>query len=728
MGVRAALLHLRQVGRVMPFDGLNLGFSKKLPIVLQTEAAECGLASLAMVACYHGYVTDLATLRSRHSISLKGTTLAEIIKIATALNFQVRPLRLELDEMRGLKTPCILHWDLSHFVVLKAVTRDGIEIHDAAQGRRTLKYAEASKHFTGVALELTPNIQFEKKQEKQQLKLRTLFGKVTGLKQSLLQIFLLAGALEVFGIVAPFFSQWIIDDALVSGDLDLLTVLAVGVLFVALIRMAVGLIRSWVVMHLSTTLGLEWFANVFAHLLKLPVPWFEKRHLGDVVSRFGSLGSIQGAMTGGLIGAVLDGIMAVVTLVMMFVYSPILSGIALAAVVFYAAVRIARYGALRDASAEQLVRQAKQQSHFMESIRGIQALKLFNREEDRRQRYLKLAVDTTNNGLSIQKQNMAFGAVNGLLVALENAAILYLGAKLVMSNQFSVGMLIAFIAYKDQFISRISALIDTAISFRMLGIQAERLADIVLTAPEEASEVGYLSDDDVEPSIEVRNVSFRYSQGEPWVLRNVNLKIVAGESVAIAGPSGCGKTTLLKIILGQLQPEEGEVLVGGIPIKQLGLKYYRDQIGAVMQDDQLFAGSLAENIAFFDPHTEQSRVEAAAKLAAIHDAIVKMPMGYNTLSGDMGTGLSGGQKQRVILARALYKRPRILFLDEATSHLDSTTEHAVNIAVKQLRMTRVVIAHRQSTLEMAARLIILPVVNGNAENVPLGGQAMALAQ
>ena len=258
----------------MPFDGLNLGFSKKLPIILQTEAAECGLAALAMVACYHGYVTDLGTLRSRHSISLKGTTLAELIKIATALKFQVRPLRLDLDEMRELKTPCILHWDLSHFVVLKSATHDGIEIHDPAQGKRTLKYAEASKHFTGVALELTPDIQFEKKEEKQQLKLRTLFGKVTGLKKSLLQVFLLAGALEVFGIVAPFFSQWIIDDALVSGDQDLLTILVVGVLFVSIIRMTVGLIRSWVVMHLSTTLGLEWFANVFAHLLKLPVPSF----------------------------------------------------------------------------------------------------------------------------------------------------------------------------------------------------------------------------------------------------------------------------------------------------------------------------------------------------------------------------------------------------------------------------------------------------------------------
>jgi ATP-binding cassette, subfamily B, bacterial CvaB/MchF/RaxB len=692
----------------MALDGLNLGFRKKLPMILQTEAAECGLASLAMVACFHGHLTDLSTLRGHHSISLKGTTLAELIRIASELKLQSRPLRLDLDGMRELKTPCVLHWDLSHFVVMESATANGLFIHDPANGKRMLTYSEASKHFTGVALELSPNIEFKKKEERQSLKLRALFGKVTGLKRSLLQVFLLAGALEIFGIVTPFFSQWIIDDALVTGDQDLLIVLSVGVLLVATTRITVGLIRSWVVMHLSTTLSLEWFANVFAHLLKLPVPWFEKRHLGDVVSRFGSLNNIQQALTGGLIGAVLDGIMALVTLTIMFVYSPVLSAVALAAVALYAVVRIVRYGALRDASAEQLVRQAKQQSHFMESIRGIQALKLFNREEDRRQRYLNLAVDTTNNGLSIQKQNMAFSTINGLLVAIEMAAILYLGAKLVLSNQFSVGMLIAFISYKDQFVWRISSLIDTAISFKMLSIQAERLADIVLTAPEEERML-HLAQETFLPTIEVRNVSFRYAQGEPWVLRNVNIVIQAGESVAIAGPTGCGKTTLFKIMLGQLQPEEGEVLVGGIPLKQLGLKSYREQIGVVMQDDQLFAGSLAENIAFFDPQTEQSRVEAAAKLAAIHAEIMKMPMGYNTLAGDMGTGLSGGQKQRVILARALYKRPRILFLDEATSHLDTTTEGSVNHSIKRLSMTRITIAHRPQTLEMAGRVVSLAV-------------------
>ena len=299
--------------------------------------------------------------------------------------------------------------------------------------------------------------------------------------------------------------------------------------------------------------------------------------------------------------------------------------------------------------------------------------------------------------------------------------ILLLGAKLVMANQFSVGMLIAFISYKDQFVGRVSALIDQAIAFRMLGIQAERLADIVLTPPEEVGieREPRKGQGAILPSIEVRNVGFRYAQGEPWVLRNVNIQIHAGESVAIAGPSGCGKTTLLKVMLGQLQPDEGEVFVGGIALKQLGLKCYRDQIGVVMQDDQLFAGSLAENIAFFDPATDQSQIEASAQLAAIHDDIIKMPMGYNTLVGDMGTALSGGQKQRVILARALYKKPNILFLDEATSHLDTGAESLVNQAIKGLSMTRITIAHRPSTLQMADRLVILGGANAGLGDVTM---------
>ncbi|MGJ7491660.1 peptidase domain-containing ABC transporter [Variovorax sp. ZT4R33] len=691
-------------------ERLQFGFRRKLRLVLQTEAAECGLASLAMVAGFHGYNTDLASLRARYAVSLKGATLAQLMKIASSMGFQSRPVRLDMAQLDQLALPCVLHWDLKHFVVLRRVRRNTVEIMDPARGLRVLKKTEAGRSFTGVALELAPGLAFKPRTDRQQLRVGALLKRVQGLRSALLQIFALAFAMEVFGLVLPFFSQWVIDDVLVSNDADLLVVLMIGLVTVGAVQVAAGWARGWVLMQVTTLLNLQWTSNAFAHLLRLPMPWFEKRHLGDVISRFGSIGALQQALTGGMVGAVIDGIMAVVTLGVMLVYSAQLALVAGSAVTLYALVRVIRYGALRSASGEQIVRAARQQSYFMESIRGMQVLKLFNREDDRLRRFMNLAVESTNAGLSVQRQVLSFNTLNGLLVTFENAAILFLGAKLVLGGQLSVGMLIAFLGYKAQFMARASALVDQTLAFKMLGLQTERLADIVLAEPEtRMGAAAHRSSEAFSGSIELRNVRFRYAPGEAWVLDGVNLKILPGESVAIVGPSGCGKTTLLKIMLGQLEPQEGEVLVAGIPLKQLGLQHYRDRIGVVMQDDRLFAGSVAENIALFDPQIDHEQVEGAAKLAAIHEEICRMPMGYNTLVGDMGNALSGGQRQRVVLARALYKRPAMLFLDEATSNLDATTEGVVNQAVCELDMTRIVIAHRPQTIQAMGRVIVLGV-------------------
>jgi ATP-binding cassette subfamily B protein RaxB len=689
-------------------EGIQFGFGRKLRLILQTEAAECGLASLAMVAGYHGYITDLPSLRARYAVSLKGATLAQLMKIAEALGFQTRPLRLGLEDLDKLETPCILHWDLQHFVVLQRVRRGSIDILDPAHGSRTLNHDEAGRSFTGIALEMAPGLSFKPRKERQQLRLGALLAKARGLRRSLVQVFALAAALEAFGLVLPFFSQWVIDDVLVSGDSDLLAVLVVGLVLVGSFQVAAGWVRARVLLHLTTTLNLQWTGSSFAHLLRLPMAWYEKRHLGDIVSRFGSIGALQQALTGGMVGVVVDGIMATITLIVMLFYSPLLAAVASSVVLLYSLIRVLRYGTLRSASGEQIVRSAKQQSHFMESVRGIQVLKLFNREEDRQRRYMNLAVASTNAGLAVQRQMMFFSSLNAMLMVLENAAVLYLGARLVLGGQLSVGMLIAFLGYRTQFVSRASALVDQLLSFKMLGLQTERLADIVLAEPESLRNAAlHRSQEGVAASIELCNVSFRYAPDDPWVLKDVSLKIEPGESVAIAGPSGCGKTTLLKVMLGQLEPQEGSVSVGGVPLRQLGLWHYREQIGVVMQDDRLFAGSIAENISLFDVQPDHARIEQVARLASVHDEIARMPMGYSTLVGDMGSALSGGQRQRVVLARALYKRPRILLLDEATSHLDTTTESLVNSAVQQLDITRIVIAHRPQTLEAMGRVIHL---------------------
>ncbi len=687
---------------------LSFGFKSILPLMLQTEATECGLACLGMLAGYYGYRTDLATLRRRFPVSLKGSTLRDLIAIAGQLELATRPLKLDLEDLAQLKLPCILHWNFNHFVVLQEVGPRSVTIYDPAFGIRKLSMDEAAKAFTGVALELWPNPGFKPAEEKQTVRLRGLLGRVSGLYRSFGQILLLSLALEVFAVVSPFFLQWVIDNVLVSADRDLLTTLALGFGLLMLMQQAITIARSWVLMYMSTTLNVQWQANVFTHLLRLPVAYFEKRHLGDVVSRFGAVGVIQHTLTTSFLEAILDGVMTVVTLALMFIYSPLLAWIAIAAMALYGLGRWAWFAPLRHATEEEIIHAAKQQTHFLETIRGVKTIKLFQRQDERHATWLSLLVDQVNADLRTQKLSLLYKSLNGVLFGIENILIIWLGARLVMDGNFTVGALMAFNAYKGQFDGRVSSLIDKFVEVKMLQLQGERLADIVLHRPEttHARNVNE-RETALTPSLEVRGLRFRYAEQEPYVLDGVSFRIAAGESVAIVGPSGGGKTTLINILLGILAPTQGEVLIGGQSVSQVGLDTLRRMIGTVLQDDVLFAGSLADNISFFDPLADHAWIAECARLAAIHQDIAAMPMGYNTLVGDMGTILSGGQKQRVLLARALYKRPQILFLDEATSHLDIEREQLVNNAIKSISITRVIVAHRPETINSADRAIVL---------------------
>lgn len=674
--------------------------------LLQSEAAECGLASLAMVADTHGLRISLAELRQRFPLSLKGAKLNQLIHVAQQLGFQTRPLRLDMNDLGKLKLPCILHWDFNHFVVLAKVGRSKVTILDPAIGEKTLAFSEVSDHFTGVALELTPGHEFKPPKASPSVSVRQLTGPVTGLWRALGQILLLSVALQVFVVLAPFFMQWVVDQVLVSADKDLLTVLGLGFGLALLLQIGIGLLRGWSVVYLSSRLGLQWMGNVFAHALRLPLDFFEKRHLGDITSRMASVQAIQRTLTTSFVEALIDGLMAVVTFGLMLIYSWKLALVTLLAVVLYAGIRLVAYRPLRDGTERQLVAAAKQQTHLLESLRGMQSVKVAGAEGLRRSTYDNLMVDTVNQDVRIAQMGLGFSSASQFVFGIERIAVIWIGALLALSNVFSVGMLIAFLAYKDQFAQRMSALIDKAIEFRMLRLHGERLADIVLTPPEDAELRPELPAPDVA-SIEVENLGFRYADGEPWVLKGCNLRIEPGEAVAIVGASGCGKTTLVKLLLGLLKPTEGTIRIGGQDLHKAGPANIRRIVGAVMQDDQLFGGSIADNISFFDPQMDQARVEQAARMAAIHGEIAAMPMGYHSLIGDMGSSLSGGQKQRVILARALYRQPKLLFLDEATSHLDVGNEQLVNAAVKQLEVTKVIVAHRPETIASADRVLVM---------------------
>lgn len=688
-------------------DNLSFGFGRKLPLILQTEAAECGLACLAMVAGYHGFRTDIASMRRLFMVSIKGTTLGHLIAMANGMQMATRPVKLDMEDMAQLRMPCILHWNFNHFVVLKEVGGKGITIHDPAFGIRKLSWSEVSDSFTGVALELWPNPGFKPVTFKQRLKLRELMGHVTGLYRSFAQVIVLALSLEVFALVSPFFLQWVIDNVIVTADRDLLTTLALGFGLLMLMQQGVGTLRAWVIMYMATTLNVQWRANVFTHLVSLPVQYFEKRHIGDVVSRFSSVDIIQRTLTTTFVEALLDGVMTILTLVMMFIYSPTLAWVAVAAMALYGIGRWAWYRPLRNATEEQIIHAAKQQTHFLETIRGVKTIKLFQRQDERRSTWLTLLVDQINADLRTQKLHVLYRLMNGILFGLERIIIIWLGASLILDGEFTVGVLMAFIAYKDQFDGRVSALIDKIVEVKMLRLQGERLADIVLAEPEETRRQAGLAETALEPSIDIVDLHYRYADGEPWVLDGVNLSIKAGESVAIVGPSGCGKTTLINAMLGIRPPNAGDILIGGVSVNQIGIDTLRSMVGTVMQDDSLFAGSISDNISFFDHKADPAWIEECAKMAAIHEEIMAMPMAYNTLIGDMGTALSGGQKQRILLARALYKRPSILFLDEATSHLDIAREAMVNEAIHALKVTRVIVAHRPETIASADRVIEL---------------------
>lgn len=659
-----------------------------------------------MLIDHHGMPLGLPEMRRRFPLSLKGAKLNHLIHIAQQLGFSTRPLRLDMDDLGKLKLPCVLHWDLNHFVVLAKVGKSKVRVLDPAFGERKLSYEEVSKHFTGVALELTPTAEFKPQKAAPSVSACQLTGPVHGLWRALGQILLLSVALQLFVVLAPFFMQWVVDQVLVSADRDLLVVLGLGFGLALLLQVAIGLLRGWSVVYLSSRLGLQWMGNVFAHLLRLPLDFFEKRHLGDITSRMGSVQTIQRTLTTSFVEALIDGLMAVVTLVLLLFYSWKLALVTVLAVLLYLGIRAVAYRPVRDRTEQQLVAGAKQQTHLLESLRGMQSLKVAGQESLRRSTYDNLMVDTINQDVRLAHMGLGFNSASQVVFGIERIAVIWIGALLALQNVFSVGMLIAYLAYKDQFAGRMAALIDKWIEFRMLRLHGERLADIVLTPPEDGQGQPE-SSPPTDSRIQIEGLSFRYADGEPWVLKDCSLTVEAGESVAIIGGSGCGKTTLVKLMLGLLPPTTGTISIGGVDIHTAGPRNVRSIVGAVMQDDQLFAGSIADNIGFFDTDGDQARVESAARLAAIHDEIVAMPMGYHSLIGDMGSSLSGGQKQRVILARALYRNPKLLVLDEATSHLDVMKERLVNDAVRQLDLTKVIVAHRPETIASADRVLVM---------------------
>jgi ATP-binding cassette, subfamily B, bacterial CvaB/MchF/RaxB len=681
-------------------------FKKPMPLILQNEAAECGAASLAMILGYYGNHINLREVKAYLKTSIKGNSLDEIRDAAISLNMHARALQLEVSELSMLQSPAILHWDMNHFVVLKKATKRFCWIHDPAKGTVKMRTTDVKKHFTGIALVLTPLHSFQKKKAVTGLRLSDLWEHLSGFSAFMIQIFGLSLCLEVFALVSPFYIQLVIDDGLVARNVSLLWVLCLGFLLIKLINALTEAARSWLIVYLRSNMGVQLTFNLATHLLRLPMNFFENRHIGDVLSRFNAMESIVQQLTHGIIEGVVDGLMVIGTFVMMLFYDVKLTCVVLFFFVIYLIFRLVIFKPYKAFTEQELVMDAKADSLFIEAVRGIQSLKVFNKTAQRQQVWEHRYIDKINATVRTDKLNIFSDMFETLLTGFEYVVVIFLGAIAVIHNHFSVGMLMAFLAYRGQFAGKSKLFVSKLVLFKMLSLYLYRVSDIALSEQEKhLADKHLLNASKTQGALSVSNISFRYLETEDFMFQQLNLKVDAGESVVLIGPSGCGKSTLMKIMMGLLAPVKGEVLLDGEEIYQLGLEGYRGVTAAVMQDDRLFAGSILENISFFDVTPDTKWAIECAKRAYIHQDIEAMPMGYNSLVGDMGSTLSGGQQQRIMLARALYAKPKVLFLDEATSSLDVKSEAHVNEAIKALGITRISIAHRQETIAAADRAI-----------------------
>ncbi|EMV3461894.1 peptidase domain-containing ABC transporter [Escherichia coli] len=684
---------------------LDLRWQRRVPVIHQTETAECGLACLAMICGHFGKNIDLIYLRRKFNLSARGATLAGINGIAEQLGMATRALSLELDELRVLKTPCILHWDFSHFVVLVSVKRNRYVLHDPARGIRYISREEMSRYFTGVALEVWPGSEFQSETLQTRISLRSLINSIYGIKRTLAKIFCLSVVIEAINLLMPVGTQLVMDHAIPAGDRGLLTLISAALMFFILLKAATSTLRAWSSLVMSTLINVQWQSGLFDHLLRLPLAFFERRKLGDIQSRFDSLDTLRATFTTSVIGFIMDSIMVVGVCVMMLLYGGYLTWIVLYFTTIYIFIRLVTYGNYRQISEECLVREARAASYFMETLYGIATVKIQGMVGIRGAHWLNMKIDAINSGIKLTRMDLLFGGINTFVTACDQIVILWLGAGLVIDNQMTIGMFVAFSSFRGQFSERVASLTSFLLQLRIMSLHNERIADIALHEKEEKKPEIEIVADMGPISLETNGLSYRYDSQSAPIFSALSLSVAPGESVAITGASGAGKTTLMKVLCGLFEPDSGRVLINGIDIRQIGINNYHRMIACVMQDDRLFSGSIRENICGFAEEMDEEWMVECARASHIHDVIMNMPMGYETLIGELGEGLSGGQKQRIFIARALYRKPGILFMDEATSALDSESEHFVNVAIKNMNITRVIIAHRETTLRTVDRVI-----------------------
>ena len=681
-----------------------MGRRRRLRHVAQNQQSECGLACLAMIADFHGLRMDIAATRVKAGGSGRGITLKSLMEAAERLGLSGRPLRLELEELPRLQLPCVLHWNLDHFVVLGKVRENRALILDPARERRWWRIEQLDPHFTGVALELSPDAQFRAEDLRKSLPLKPIARSFRHLARTLAGLTIIALALEALSLAPPILSQILIDEVTASRDSDLLRSMLLAMGLLAAVMIPLQLLQAWIGIWLTTSISLQTSRNLTQRLFSLPVRFFRQRHVGDVVSRMQSLSPIINFATGSIVSGIINLLKMTLTGVVMLLYSPVLMLLSVAGLALRSGLVWSVLPAQRRLERDGLVAGAKQSSALLESLRGSETVKALAGETERITVWQTHLVRKLNLRVRSGRIGMFSGAGLSVLAEAEQIAFLGIGVLALFNGRITLGALFAFMTLRSRFSGALAALIALFQQAYMLRLHAERLGDIV---EHETEPTDGLPAESLTGRFEARDLGFRYGSTEGFVLRGFSCSIEAGQLVVLTGPSGCGKSTLLKLLAGVETASEGRLLADGIEIGKYQRKEYRRQLGVVLQGDVLFRGGIAENIAFFDPAPDTALIDEVARLVAVDEEVRRFPMGMATQIGDMGSNLSGGQAQRVLLARALYRQPRALILDEATSHLDPETEERIVKMLRSLGLTVICAAHRPAILRYADQIIDL---------------------